>query len=94
MPHSPDTAPAVLVLNAGSSSLKYRSVNPVTGDAQVHGTIERIGEADVPDHETAVRQALEHVQRATSTPPVAVGHRVVHGGSRPGSRGCAGERGR
>ncbi len=53
----------------------------MTGAAQVHGTIERIGEADVPDHETAVRQALAHVQRAASVPPVAVGHRVVHGGS-------------
>ncbi|MBP2459088.1 acetate kinase [Clavibacter michiganensis] len=81
MPASPASAPAVLVLNAGSSSLKYRAVDPVTGAAGVHGTIERIGEADVPDHETAVRRALAHVQRATTEPPVAVGHRVVHGGS-------------
>ncbi len=81
MPASSAPAPAVLVLNAGSSSLKYRSVDPVTGAAQVHGTIERIGEADVPEHETAVRQALAHVQRAASVPPVAFGHRVVHGGS-------------
>ncbi|WP_166845791.1 acetate/propionate family kinase [Isoptericola sp. BMS4] len=36
---------SVLVLNSGSSSLKYQLVNPVGGEAIAAGTIERIGEA-------------------------------------------------
>jgi acetate kinase len=90
MPTTAATAPAttsaalVLVLNAGSSSLKYRAVDPATGAARVSGTIERVGErgGEVPDHESAVRLALERLQAAHAEPPVAVGHRVVHGGSR------------
>jgi len=35
---------SVLVLNSGSSSLKYQLVNPVGGEAIAKGTIERIGE--------------------------------------------------
>jgi len=71
----------VLVLNAGSSSLKYRLVDPETGHAHVAGTIERIGSGRAPDHETAVTIALEAVRDARAESPVAVGHRVVHGGS-------------
>jgi acetate kinase len=85
MPSAPASAPAasVLVLNAGSSSLKHRLVDPVTGAARASGTVERIGEpgGDAPDHESAVRIALDRVQAAHLPPPVAVGHRVVHGGS-------------
>ena len=33
----------VLVLNAGSSSLKYQVVDPASGEASVHGIVERIG---------------------------------------------------
>jgi len=36
---------SVLVLNSGSSSLKYQLVNPVGGEAIAKGTIERIGES-------------------------------------------------
>ncbi|RIJ52479.1 acetate kinase [Clavibacter lycopersici] len=84
MPSAPPPAASVLVLNAGSSSLKHRLVDPVTGAARASGTVERIGEAggDAPDHESAVRIALDRVQAAHLPPPVAVGHRVVHGGSR------------
>ncbi|AWF96987.1 acetate/propionate family kinase [Clavibacter michiganensis] len=85
MPSDPASAPAasVLVLNAGSSSLKHRLVDPVTGAARASGTVERIGEpgGDAPDHESAVRIALDRVQAAHLPPPLAVGHRVVHGGS-------------
>ncbi|MGN7703413.1 acetate/propionate family kinase [Cellulosimicrobium sp. 22601] len=35
---------SVLVMNSGSSSLKYQLVNPVGGEAIAAGTIERIGE--------------------------------------------------
>ena len=34
---------AVLVLNAGSSSLKYQLVHPDTGDVRADGIVERIG---------------------------------------------------
>ncbi|OUE20928.1 Acetate kinase [Clavibacter michiganensis] len=87
MPSDPAPTPApaasVLVLNAGSSSLKHRLVDPVTGAARAAGTVERIGEpgGDAPDHESAVRIALDRVAAAHLPPPVAVGHRVVHGGS-------------
>ena len=75
------TAGSVFVLNAGSSSLKYQLVDPDSGDVHASGTVERIGEdGGVPDHEAAVRQALADIEGLPS--PVAVGHRVVHGGSR------------
>ena len=38
------TEGAVLVLNAGSSSLKYQLVHPDTGDVRADGIVERIGE--------------------------------------------------
>lgn len=74
----------VFVLNAGSSSLKYRLVDPGTGEASASGTIERIGEqgGDVPDARAAVRKALDRLQHAGGPEPVLVGHRVVHGGER------------
>lgn len=71
----------VFVLNAGSSSLKYQLVDPGSGDVHASGTVERIGEpGGVADHEAAVRTALEAIGGAPA--PVAVGHRVVHGGDR------------
>ena len=47
----------VLVLNAGSSSLKYQLVVPETAEVQAKGIIERIGETDssTADHEAAMR---------------------------------------
>ena len=39
------TNPPVLVLNSGSSSLKYQLVRPGTGEVLASGTVERIGEA-------------------------------------------------
>jgi acetate kinase len=73
---------SVFVLNAGSSSLKYQLVDPATAEVHVAGTVERIGErgSDVPDHEAAVRRALEAIEGRPD--PVACGHRVVHGGER------------
>jgi len=73
---------SVFVLNAGSSSLKYQLVDPETAEVHVDGTVERIGEegSDVPDHEAAVRRALDAIEGRPD--PVACGHRVVHGGER------------
>ena len=79
------TAATVLVLNSGSSSLKYSLVQPDTGVSLVDGIVERIGEdGGVPDHEAALRAAFEVVapggRNLDELGLVAVGHRVVHGG--------------
>jgi len=78
-------AATVLVLNSGSSSLKYSLVQPGTGVSLVDGIVERIGEAGgVADHEAALRAAFEMLAPGGQNPGdldlVAVGHRVVHGG--------------
>ncbi len=72
----------VLVLNSGSSSLKYQLVHPDTGNVVVSGIVERIGETDVPDHRAALRLVFDEFAAAgiDLTGLVAVGHRVVHGG--------------
>ncbi|MCK0090294.1 acetate kinase [Rhodococcus sp. F64268] len=40
------TAGTVLVLNSGSSSIKFQLIDPQTAEAPAHGLIERIGEPD------------------------------------------------
>ncbi len=76
----------VLVLNAGSSSLKYQLVDPGTGDVAAKGTVERIGEggSDVTDQQAAVQVMTTELAAADidlATAGIrAVGHRVVHGG--------------
>ncbi|MFM8598401.1 MAG: acetate kinase, partial [Mycobacterium sp.] len=53
-------AGTVLVLNSGSSSLKYSLVQPASGVSIVDGIVERIGEeGGVADHEAALRAAFE-----------------------------------
>lgn len=77
----------VLVVNSGSSSVKYQVVDPTTRTRLAGGLIERIGEpgSRVPDHEAAVARLVDDLQadgvdlRAPGG-LVAVGHRVVHGG--------------
>ncbi len=77
-------ARTVLVVNSGSSSLKYAVVEPDSGTMVADGIVERIGDGPVADHAAALRVAFE--QLAASGQPldalglVAVGHRVVHGG--------------
>jgi acetate kinase len=76
----------VLVLNAGSSSLKYQLVVPETGEKQAGGTVERIGESGsgVTDHSAALERMTEELRSdgidLGSVQLRAVGHRVVHGG--------------
>jgi acetate kinase len=68
----------VLVLNCGSSSVKYRLFD---GSSTVtKGLIERVGEAggDAPDHGAALRRIMDEVDLGGL---LAVGHRVVHGGT-------------
>ncbi|PWR08393.1 acetate kinase [Micromonospora acroterricola] len=69
----------VLVLNCGSSSVKWRRYD---GDRVLdQGTVERVGEpgGGPADHAGAVRQILSGLDLGGLT---AVGHRVVHGGRR------------
>lgn len=69
----------VLVLNCGSSSVKYRLFDGA--ETKAKGLVERIGEdgGDATDH----RAALQHIMESTDlTGLAAVGHRVVHGGPR------------
>jgi acetate kinase len=69
-------APPILVLNAGSATLRFGLLGPACDLAS--GTIELVGEAGGPaDHAQAVQRALESLP---DTAPAAVGHRVVHGG--------------
>lgn len=80
-------SPTVLVLNSGSSSLKYQLVQPDSGKSLAHGIVERIGEdGSVPDHEAALRLAFDRLtddgKDLDGLDLVAVGHRVVHGGQR------------
>ncbi|MBT2499037.1 acetate kinase [Agromyces sp. ISL-38] len=98
----------VLVVNSGSSSLKYQLIDVEAGRALANGLIERIGQAEghvqhrredaendrdtwdtdeeIADHDAAFRLMLDafaaHGPSLESHPPVAVGHRVVQGGSR------------
>ncbi len=93
----------VLVLNAGSSSLKYSLVDAETGAAPASGSVQRIGETDgelrhsTGDRRHTSEQGFPTVERAlagmldafaTHGPSLhdaqldAVGHRMVHGGSR------------
>lgn len=77
----------VLVINSGSSSLKYQVVDPDSGEARATGLIERIGEeaSSVPDHDAALRCAFDTLADdgidLKTSGIVAVGHRVVHGGN-------------
>lgn len=76
----------VLVINSGSSSLKYQLVEPASGVAQAGGGIQQIGEPSsrVASHEEALRLAFEQMAESgvdlSSGALLAVGHRVVHGG--------------
>ncbi|BBY44536.1 acetate kinase [Mycolicibacterium celeriflavum] len=77
-------ARSVLVLNSGSSSLKYAVVEPDSENMVVDGIVERIGEGQVRDHAEALQKAFDQMaesgQRLDTLGLVAVGHRVVHGG--------------
>ncbi len=65
----------VLVINCGSSSVKYQVVDTATGNSLLSGKAERI-EGDR-THLDAVKEILE---AAKPHDVKAVGHRVVHGG--------------
>jgi acetate kinase len=78
---------AVLVINSGSSSLKYQLIEPDSASSLADGIVERIGEPSSPvaDHAAALRVAFDQLSRAgidlNGCGLAAVGHRVVHGGA-------------
>ena len=81
-----DDGSAVLVLNAGSSSLKYQLVVPETAEVRAKGLVERVGEpgSGVADHTAAMGVVTDQLGEAGvdlgRAGLRAVGHRVVHGG--------------
>ncbi|MEU7742672.1 acetate kinase [Nonomuraea sp. NPDC049158] len=91
----------ILVLNTGSSSIKYELVDVESRKRPARGLVERIGDKegrlihhagdDPPyerkerfgDHAAGLAAMLAAFDDAgTALEPVAVGHRVVHGGTR------------
>ena len=73
------TGRRVLVLNSGSSSLKYAVVEPDSATMVAEGIVERIGETEVGDHAAALRVVFDELADDMAG-LVAIGHRVVHGG--------------
>nr|MBX2823254.1 acetate/propionate family kinase [Gammaproteobacteria bacterium] len=72
----------ILVLNCGSSSLRYSVFEKDTGARVQHGKVERIGDSvdgRLRTHQQAVSRALDETREFEI---VAVGYRVVHGGTR------------
>lgn len=69
----------ILVLNSGSSSVKYQVIE-MDGEAVLaHGSIQKIGSSEgVPNHEAAIQSVLRQLGNTRDID--AVGHRIVHGG--------------
>lgn len=73
----------ILVLNAGSSSVKYQVFNMGAQQVLLGGVVERIGEpgSAITCHQVALEQIIARLQAANIAID-AIGHRVVHGGER------------
>jgi acetate kinase len=73
----------VLAVNCGSSSLKAQLIDAAAeGERQLARVlVERIGH-DVPDHDAAVARVMAHLRERGLPAPDAIGHRIVHGGTR------------
>lgn len=65
-----------MVVNSGSSSLKYQLIDVDSSESLLSGLIER-----VTDHSDAFAQMVSALGKSGIS-PVAIGHRVVHGGAR------------
>ncbi len=76
----------ILVLNSGSSSLKYQLFDMTEPALLAGGAAERIGEpgSELPDHAAALDQIFDLLADAGAVGDgselLAIGHRVVHGG--------------
>lgn len=72
----------VFVVNSGSSSIKYQLLDVASENVVLSGLLERIGQpgGDAADHVAGMRIVLDRLGDDAES-IVAVGHRVVHGGS-------------
>ena len=73
----------ILILNSGSSSLKYSEFHVVAErrlELTAHGLIEEIGGQGPPDHGAALTEVMRSLGKELNL--LAIGHRVVHGGDR------------
>lgn len=66
----------VLVLNSGSSSVKFQVIDTDSGQSLASGLVER-----VTNHAQALQEVLDQLA-SFGLKPEACGHRVVHGGAR------------
>lgn len=65
----------ILVINCGSSSIKYQVINTVDESCLKKGAVEKVGT------ETSIENALQQVMDTVAGQQIdAIGHRVVHGG--------------
>lgn len=78
----------VLVINSGSSSVKYELFAMDSGRSLTAGQVERIGGKETPDHQVAMQHVFDvldvagvHAERDAHD-LAAIGHRIVHGGER------------
>src|SRR5581483_7711957 len=81
MAGSPGSSGLVLVLNSGSSSVKYALVDPATGERPLSGQAENIGTSGGSYHD-AITRILDHLDDQGHVDLAGAGHRVVHGGER------------
>jgi acetate kinase len=79
----------ILVLNSGSSSIKYALFAAGSLAELRAGIVERIGEpgtSSVPDHREGFRRVMSDLLESGAVPEPAglsgIGHRIVHGGER------------
>lgn len=76
----------ILVINCGSSSIKYKLYNLSSNSLITKGIIERIGEAgsSIRDHSQGIKVLISDILRKGAIKDLkeisAIGHRVVHGG--------------
>jgi acetate kinase len=67
----------VLVINSGSSSLKYQLFDMVKGERLAKGLVERIGCGGPKDHTEALKKVVADLGEPKDID--AIGHRVLHG---------------
>ena len=67
----------VLVINSGSSSLKYQLFDMVKGECLAKGLVERIGCGGPKDHTEALKKVVADLGEPKDID--AIGHRVLHG---------------
>src|SRR5258705_1731681 len=74
-------AQQILIINGGSSSIKFAVYESGSKLPRLRGKVERIGLPGSPaNHEEAIAQVIEAIDRGGTGKPSAIGHRIVHGG--------------